>query len=135
MSSSIARSPPPLPKPSSFSMVCSKPLKRKRSCGDVTDCDHRPMTKKGLTAHMHASLALLQHLPALNVHRSSRLARRGAVDVGDCMIHALGSVLQSTAQLSTTNVTTQEATTTTSVAPCLPKEDSIRQPHPVSFST
>ncbi|KAF0705772.1 Aste57867_6929 [Aphanomyces stellatus] len=72
-----------------------KPMKRKRC--DVLD--DGPAPKKGLTLQMQASLALLQHVPALQIS-GSRMGRRGAVDVGDYMVHALGSVLNTAAQVT-----------------------------------
>ncbi|EQC37795.1 hypothetical protein SDRG_04819 [Saprolegnia diclina VS20] len=66
-------------------------MKRKRALETL------PPAKKGLTDSMHATLALLQHIPALATFPPGRRAtRRGGVDAGDMMIHALGAVMSAT---------------------------------------
>ncbi|OQR90636.1 hypothetical protein ACHHYP_20210 [Achlya hypogyna] len=66
-------------------------MKRKRIM------EPQPSAKKGLTDSMAASLALLQHIPALATFPPGRRAtRRGGVDAGDMMIHALGAVMSAT---------------------------------------
>ncbi|CAK4074715.1 unnamed protein product, partial [Aphanomyces euteiches] len=103
---------------------CAKLPKRKRceeldhACEHPTSTASRATSKRALTMQMQASLALLRHLPALQVS-GSRMGRRGAVDVGDSMVHALSNVL-TTAQV-------------TPMTPALPsKEDEVR---PSSSST
>ncbi|OQR98933.1 hypothetical protein THRCLA_21860 [Thraustotheca clavata] len=87
----------------------SKAIKRKRGMEPLVPA------KKTLTNSMHASLALLQQIPALATFPSGRrTARRNGVDAGDMMIHALGTVM------STTQVSPLPR------RPCSEKEDEAR---------
>ncbi|KDO26485.1 hypothetical protein SPRG_08288 [Saprolegnia parasitica CBS 223.65] len=82
----------PTTTPSTTTPYYAKPvMKRKRALEAL------PPAKKGLTDSMHATLALLQHIPALATFPPGRRAtRRGGVDAGDMMIHALGAVMSAT---------------------------------------
>ncbi|CAK4624926.1 hypothetical protein LEN26_013465 [Aphanomyces euteiches] len=108
---------------------CAKLPKRKRceeldhACEDPTSTASRATTrpsKRALTMQMQASLALLRHLPALQVS-GSRMGRRGGVDVGDSMVHALSNVL-TTAQV-------------TPMTPALPSKEDEERPSSSSTAT